>query len=100
MVVDVPSGERAEGSDGSFGFTKIGEHPGHESVGHPAAPKPWIGLDVRNHESRPVGAVVGDRDDLVVDHEFVPLTSGVVAHRVLHAAIVSSNVAPTAVSTA
>lgn len=99
MLADVVGGEGADRHDRALVGPQVGEHAGHQPVGHALASEAGVGLDVGDHERRPLLPVVGDRHDVVVDDEFVALAHGVVANRVFHARIVTPKPAPTAVST-
>ena len=84
MLVDVIRRERAEGHDRPGGGPEVVEHPSHQPVGVALPSVSWIGLHVRHYDRIAIDPVVGDRDDLIVDHQLVALSVGIVANDVLH----------------
>lgn len=60
MLADVVGGERTQRIERAASVTKIGEHSGHQTVGHALAAKAWVGFDVRHHDHLVLEAVVRD----------------------------------------
>lgn len=99
MLADVVGREGAQRRDRPPALAQVGQHARHQAVGHALTSEPGVGLDVGHHDDVAPQAVVGDRDDVVVDHQLVSLSFGVVAHRVLHIRSVPPKAAPGAALT-
>ena len=99
MLAEIVGREGAQGRDRAASRSKVGEHAGHQAIGHALAPEARVGFDVGDHDDVAAEAVVGDRDDVVVDHQLVPLAFRVVAHGVLHVRSVPPKPAPGAALT-
>lgn len=94
VLADVVGREGAEWGDRASAVAKVGEHAGHQAVGHALAAEAWVGLDVGHDEDVTAERIVGDRHDVVVDDQLVAAALGIVANRVLHARSVPPKQAP------
>ena len=94
MLRDVVGGKRAQRLDRAAPVTKVGEHAGHQTVRHASAPKAWVGFDVWHHDYFVAEAILGNRNDVLVDDQLVALALGVVANGVLHVRSVPPKHAP------
>ncbi len=67
MLTDEVGRVRTGGPDREASGPEVVEHPPHQPVGHTLASELGIGLDMGNDNHLAVDAVVGDRDDAIID---------------------------------
>jgi len=89
MLAYVVGGEWAQRVDALMLASEVVEHASHQPVGHALASKGRAGFDVGDNNGLTVSAVIGDRHDFVVDHEFVASSGRVVLYDVVHRSIVA-----------